>query len=158
MKISEHISYIEATKSSIASKLGIDNTPNTSQLLNMKELAYNVFEVIRDYFKTPIYVSSFYRSSELNKVLKGAKNSQHLCNNGAAIDVDADRYKGITNKDIFNYIFDNLDFDQLIWEYGNELNPDWVHVSYNKGNNRKQVLAAYKDDKGKTKYKKIRQK
>lgn len=151
MKISEHISYIEATKSSIASKLGIDNTPNTSQLLNMKELAYNVFEVIRDYFKTPIYVSSFYRSSELNKVLKGAKNSQHLCNNGAAIDVDADIYGNISNLDIFFYILDNLKFDQLILEDVRNNNAGWVHVSYNKGKNRNKALLMYREE-GKTKY------
>jgi len=154
--VSKHITYNEATISSTAKKLGISNIPNTAQLTNMVKLANSVFEPVREYFNVPIYISSFFRSEALNKAIKGAKNSQHLCNKGAAIDVDADRYKGITNKDIFNYIFNNLDFDQLIWEYGNELNPDWVHVSYNEGNNRKQVLVAQRDDKGKTKYKKIR--
>lgn len=152
-RISKHISYQEAIKSNTASKLGIANSPNKEQLANMILLAENVFEPIREHFKVPIYISSFFRSEKLNNALKGAKNSQHLCNNGAAIDVDADIFGSITNKDIFDYVFNNLTFDQLIWEFGTETNPDWVHISYNADNNRGEVWVAYKDQNNRTKYK-----
>ena len=79
-----------------------------------------------------------------------------MANNGAAMDIDADVYKGVTNSEIFNYILENLNFDQLIWEFGNDENPDWVHVSYVSDIlNRKEVLKAYKDKDNKTVYKKI---
>jgi len=152
-RISKHISYQEAIKSNTASKLGIANSPNKEQLANMILLAENVFEPIREHFKVPIYISSFFRSEKLNNALKGAKDSQHLCNNGAAIDVDADIFGSITNKDIFDYVFNNLTFDQLIWEFGTETNPDWVHISYNADNNRGEVWVAYKDQNNRTKYK-----
>lgn len=149
--ISNHITYKEATASYTANKLGILNMPNELQLTNMKAVAENVFEPIRSHFKAPIYVPSFYRSTKLNKALKGAKNSQHLCNNGAAIDVDADVYGGMTNLDIFFYILDNLEFDQLILEDIGNSKAEWVHFSYNEGKNRNQSLLMYKRD-GKTIY------
>jgi len=138
--ISKHITYIEATKSITAIKNDIDNTPTEKQLNNMILLATAIFEPIREHFNKKIGISSFFRSSVLNRLIKGSKTSQHLCNNGAAMDIDADIYGELTNKEIFDYIKDNLEFDQLLWEYGTEDNPDWVHVSFNKDNNRKQIL------------------
>lgn len=153
-KISKHISYTEATRSNTAKKLGIPNGPNPSQLEAMKLLAEKVFEPVRKFFGAPIYVSSFFRSKKVNEAIKGANTSQHLCNNGAAMDLDADVYGKISNKEIFLYILNNLEFDQLIWEFGTDSNPDWVHVSYKKTGNRHEPLVAYKDKNGKTSYKK----
>ena len=147
--ISKHISFKEATNSYTAKKEGIDNIPNYNQLECMKLLAFNVFEPIRNYFNVPIYIASFFRSEKLNDKIKGAIGSQHT--KGEAMDLDADRYGKITNKQIFDYIKDNLEFDQLIWEYGDTNNPSWVHVSYKNKNNRKEILKAIKVN-GKTKY------
>lgn len=154
--ISNHITYEEATVSSKAKELKINNDPNSKQLTNMKLLAENIFEKVREHFDTPIYISSFFRSSKLNTKLKGSSTSQHCANVGAAMDIDSDVYKGVTNSEIFNYILENLNFDQLIWEFGDDENPAWVHVSYVSDLlNRKEVLKAYKDKDNKTVYKKI---
>lgn len=136
--ISTHISYSEATKSDTAIRFGIDNNPTEEQLKKMKLLAEKVFEPTRSHFgNKSIRITSFFRSSELNKKVGGSATSQHC--HGEAMDIDND---GSTpaNKEIFDYIKDNLDFDQLIWEAGNDSNPDWVHVSYKKSGNRKQAL------------------
>ena len=99
----------------------------------------------------PIYVSSGYRSPDLNAAIGGAKRSQHM--EGRALDLDADVFDGTTNCDIFHYIKNNLEFDQLVWEFGDEGNPDWVHVSFVYGGaNRKRCLRAYGDNRGKTYY------
>ena len=154
--ISKHITYEEATVSNKAKELKINNDPNSKQLANMKLLAENIFEKVREHFDTPIYISSFFRSSKLNTKIKGSSTSQHCANVGAAMDIDADVYKGVSNSEIFNYILENLNFDQLIWEFGNDENPDWVHVSYVSDIlNRKEVLKAYKDSNNKTAYKKM---
>ena len=147
--VSKNITYKEATHSTTAKRLGIDNTPNAEQFSNMVYVAENVFQPIREHFGTPIYVSSFFRSEGLNKAIKGSINSTHK--KGEALDLDADVYGGVTNAQIFNYIKDNLEFDQLIWEFGTDDEPAWVHVSLSKRNNRNQILRAYKVD-GKTKY------
>ena len=154
--ISTHITYEEATISAKAKELKISNEPNSKQLYNMKLLAENIFEKIRENFNVPIFISSFFRSAKLNTKLKGSSTSQHCANVGAAMDIDADVYKGVTNSEIFNYILDNLNFDQLIWEFGNDENPDWVHVSYVSDSlNRKEVLKASKDKNNKIVYTKI---
>ena len=135
--ISKYITYLEATTSQTASRKGIDNSPTDAELINMKLVAIRVFDVVRDHFKTPLRVSSFYRCLKLNTAVGGAKNSQHKL--GQAIDMQGTG--GVTNKAIFEFIKKNLDFDQLIWEFGNEANPAWVHVSYvSKEKNRKQIL------------------
>lgn len=108
----------------------------------MKVLAKKIFEPIRAFFKSPIYISSGYRSEALNKAIKGSRTSQHSI--GQAIDIDMDGSGLISNKQVFDYIKDNLEFDQLIWEFGDANNPDWVHVSYAEGKNRKEILIAYK--------------
>ncbi len=147
--ISKNISYKEATRSDTAKRLGISNDPDTQQLENMKHVAENVFQPLREHFGCPIYVSSFFRSGELNKAIGGSSTSTHM--KGEAMDLDADVYGKISNGVIFNYIKENLEFDQLIWEFGNNKNPDWVHVSLSKSNNRNQILIA-KRVHGKTVY------
>lgn len=148
IRISKHISIKEATRSNTAERLGIDNFPDSPTLVNMQALAENVFEPLRKHFGHPIYITSFYRSPELNKAIGGSPRSQHC--KGQAIDID-DVIGSSTNADFFNYIKDNLEFDQLIWEFGNNDSPNWVHVSYNTDNNRGNILKASKEN-GKTKY------
>ena len=134
-KISKHISYKEATYSNYAKKHKIENTPDDEQIKNMKLLAKEVFEPLREWVGGPIKVNSMYRSDELNSGLNGSINSSHL--KGEAMDITSMGLK--SNLEMFNYIKDNLDFDQLIWEYGKR-NPVWLHVSFNSVKNRKQVL------------------
>ena len=148
-QISNHISWSEATSSPTATREGIVNIPNSAQLINMKLLAENVFEPLREWAGVPIKVNSFFRSDALNREIGGARNSQHCSNDGSAIDIDATGSK--TNADLFHHIRKNLKFDQLIWEFGTDEEPNWVHVSFRIGNNRKQVLKAVKIA-GKTKY------
>jgi len=147
--ISKHISYKEGVYSVTAIRKGIDNEPNEEQLSNMKLVAEKIFEPVRTYFKVPIKVNSFFRSPDLNKAIGGSTKSQHC--KGQAIDID-DTYGKIKNSDIYWWIKENLDFDQMIWEFGNNDNPDWVHVSYvSPDKNRNRCLKAYRED-GKTKY------
>ena len=149
MRISKHISYKEATQSQTAVRKGINNEPDAYQLQNMQILAEKVFEPLREHFGVPIAINSFFRSQKLNKAIGGATGSQHT--QGRAIDID-DTLGGVSNKQMFEYIKANLDFDQLIWEFGNDNNPDWVHISYvSESENRKRVLKASKKN-GKTVY------
>ena len=153
MKLSKNLSLKEVVKSNTAIKNGLDNSPKEEHLENLKALAANIFQPIRDYFKKPIAITSGYRGEELNKLIGGSMSSQHC--KGEALDIDADVYKGLTNAEIFNYIALTLDFDQLIWEFGDEKQPNWIHVSYTTSRpNRKEMLAAYREN-GKTRYKKI---
>jgi zinc D-Ala-D-Ala carboxypeptidase len=147
--ISKHISEKEATKSVTALRLGIDNTPNGDSISNMKLVAEMVFEPLRQWVAGPIKINSFYRSPALNEAIGGSSKSQHC--QGRAMDID-DVYGHKTNKEMFDWIKNNLDFDQMIYEFGNEENPDWVHVSYvSEDKNRNRILKAVRDD-GKTKY------
>ena len=148
MNISEHISLKEATRSNTAKRLGIENMPDNETLITMQITAEHIFEPLRDKFNEPIYISSFYRSPELNKAIGGSTSSQHC--KGEAIDID-DVYSKASNADFFNYIKNKLEFDQLIWEFGDDENPAWVHVSYSLGKNRMRVLKAIKEN-GRTKY------
>lgn len=152
MQLSEHLTLAEATKSQTATRLGIDNTPTIAHMEALRVVAKNVFEPIRNHFGVPIAVTSGYRSKVLNEAIRGSRRSQHC--HGQAIDIDADVYGRITNAEIFHHIKGHLDFDQLIWEFGNEETPDWVHVSYvDDGSNRGEVLIAYREN-GRTRYKK----
>ena len=158
--ISNNITYKEATKSNTAKRYGIKNTPNDFQLSNMKMVAEKCFQPLREMHKKSIGVSSFLRSKKLNEhpAINGSKTSQHLQGlysklEEGAIDIDADIYdNGITNKEIFNWLKDNVDFDQLIWEYGTSKEPAWVHISFRKGDNRNMMLTAYKKQNGSTGY------
>ena len=147
--ISKHISYKEGVYSITAIRKGIDNTPNNDQLLKMVSVAEEVFEPLRAYVGGPIKINSFFRCPELNTAIGGSSKSQHC--KGQAVDID-DTFGRMTNAEMYNFIKDNLEFDQIIWEFGDDDNPDWVHVSYvSEDENRNRCLKAYRD-KGKTKY------
>jgi hypothetical protein len=151
MKLSKNLSLAEVTKSTTAKRLNIDNTPDEWVTENLRQVAINVFQPLRDAFGCPIYVSSGYRSADLNSAIGGSRRSQHV--EGRALDLDADVYGNCTNSQIFNYIRENLEFDQLIWEFGDQDNPDWVHVSFVYGGvNRGRCLKAVRDDKGQVEY------
>jgi len=144
MKLSEHLDLIEVTRSDYAKRNGINNMPNPEYTENLIELAQKIFEPIRKHFNKPIHVSSGFRSKILNQKIGGAKNSQHT--KGQALDIDQGNRK--ENMEIFDFIKNNLPFDQLINEFG----YDWIHVSYNTdGRQRGEVLDAIKEG-GKTKY------
>ena len=151
MKLSEHLDLSEVTRSESAKRKGISNMPTEAHIANFKLLAEKIFEPIRTHFRCPIIISSGYRSKELNAAIGGSLTSQHC--QGEAIDIDMDgTANGVTNRMVFDYIKDNLNFDQLIYEFGDANNPDWVHVSYEStGNQRKQILKAISVN-GKTSY------
>ena len=152
MKISDHITYAEAIHSNTAKRKGIDNTQSEVQVLSMKLLADKVFEPLRKWVGGPIKVNSFFRSVALNEAIGGAASSQHC--KGQAIDID-DVYGRKTNAEMYKWIQENLDYDQMIWEFGTDTQPNWIHVSYvSKEENRNKCLKAYKEH-GKTKYKVI---
>ena len=147
--ISEHISYKEGVHSNTALRRNIDNTPNNEQLDNMELIAQEIFEPLRIYVGGPIKINSFFRSAELNTAIGGSKTSQHC--KGQAMDID-DTFGRMSNAEMYHWIKENLDFDQMIWEFGDDDNPNWVHVSYvSPDKNRNRCLKAYKE-KGKTKY------
>ena len=148
-RISEHVSYKEGVRSNTATRLDIDNIPDGYSEANMVAIAYNIFEPLRKWVGGPIKINSFFRSKKLNQAIGGSSRSQHC--QGRAMDLD-DTFGHKTNAEMFNYIADNLNYDQIIWEFGDDDNPDWVHVSYvSEDENRGRALRAYKE-KGKTKY------
>jgi zinc D-Ala-D-Ala carboxypeptidase len=142
MNLSKHVTLAEFQNSDTATTRGINNKMNELQIASAKLLCENVFEPLRLYLNIPIRISSGFRSAQLNKMIKGSLTSQHT--KGEAMDIKIDA-KG------FYFIKDKLEFDQLIWEFGNDEQPSWVHVSYKKSGNRKQVLKATKRN-GKTIY------
>ena len=147
--ISKHISDKEGTYSITAIRKGIDNIPNKEQLNNMQLIADNIFEPLRQWVGGPIKINSFFRCPELNKAIGGSSKSQHC--KGQAIDID-DGFGQATNAEMYHYIKENLEFDQMIWEFGDDDNPNWVHISYvSPSENRNRCLKAYKKNKS-TKY------
>ena len=150
MSISKHISYKEGVYSRTATRRDIKNNPNVEQMENMTSIAEEVFEPLRTWVGGPIKINSFFRSPELNKAIGGSGKSQHC--HGQAIDLD-DTFGRATNAEMFEFIKKHLDFDQMIWEFGDKENPDWVHVSYvSEKENRNRCLKAYKEN-GRTNYK-----
>jgi hypothetical protein len=151
MKLSEHLDLSEVVRSESAKRKGISNMPTPEHIENFKLLAEKVFQPIREHFRCPIHISSGYRSKELNAAIGGSATSQHC--SGEAIDIDMDGTpNGVTNRMVFDFIKDKLEFDQLIYEFGDAQNPDWVHVSYeSSGKQRKQILRAVRTN-GKTSY------
>jgi len=147
--ISKHISYKESVYSTTALRKNIENKPNEEQLENMKLISEKIFEPLREYVGGPIKINSFFRGADLNKAIGGSTRSQHC--KGQAMDID-DTFGYKTNAQMYDWIKHNLDFDQMIWEFGNDDNPNWVHVSYvSPDKNRQVCLKAYKQN-GKTKY------
>ena len=140
MKLSKNLTLDEATKSATAIKNGISNKPSGEHLSNLIQIATKIFQPVRDHFQKPIIVSSGYRSKALNDLIGGASGSQH--SKGEALDLDG----SVDNFLIFEFIKNNLEFDQLIWEFGDDENPDWVHVSYKTENNRGEVLQAVRQN------------
>ena len=139
-RISKHITYKEAIRSNTALRLNINNIPNDYEISNMVGIASNVFEPLREYVGGPIKINSMFRSEALNRAIGGSSRSQHC--QGRAIDLD-DTFGHKTNAEMFNYIKNNLNFDQLIWEFGDDTNPDWIHVSFvSNDENRGRVLQA----------------
>ena len=141
MQLSKYFTLAELTPSSTAKRLGIKNEPTPAHLECLKGLATNILDKVREHFGKPIWVSSGYRSKALNDATPGSSATSQHCS-GEAADLDQDgRGTGVTNKMVFDYIKDHLNFDQLIWEFGSDVNPDWVHVSWEStGKQRKQVL------------------
>jgi len=151
-KISQNISYKEATKSNTALRLNLNNNPDAYQVTNMVGVAENVFEPLREYVGGPIKINSMFRSEELNTAIGGSSRSQHI--EGRAMDLD-DTFAHKSNAEMFHYIKDNLNFDQLIWEFGDDNNPNWIHVSYiSEEENRGRCLRAEKVN-GRTSYRVI---
>ena len=136
MNISKHITYLEATHSDTAKAKGISNVPNDVQLASMRLVAEKCFEPLREWYGKPIRINSFFRSVELNRAVKGSKTSDHV--KGMAIDLDAG--SNVENLKLFNWLKDNVEFTQLIHEYGDKSGPEWVHISYNPNNLKTQLL------------------
>ena len=152
MKLTQNFSLNELTKSQTAERKGIDNTPSTEHQENLKSLCEMILQPIRDHFGQVVSVSSGYRSPELCTAIGSKITSQHARGEAADFEIF-----GVSNKELADYIDQNLDYDQLILEYwkgDNEPNSGWVHCSYTDGNNRKQYLRAYKEN-GSTKYEPI---
>jgi zinc D-Ala-D-Ala carboxypeptidase len=148
--ISAHISYAEATHSNTAIANHIDNTPNAEQLTRMQDVAITCFEPLRAWHDDSIGIDSFFRCIPLNRLVRGADTSQHC--KGEAIDINAHIFNnGVTNKQLFDWLRNNVEFDQLIWEFGTVIEPSWVHISYHKEHNRKQCLKSISNN-GTTQY------
>ncbi len=161
MKLSTNLTLKEATKSRTAIRKGISNEPTKEEIEKLKLTAEKVFQPVRSHFNLPIGITSMFRTKELNIKIGGSETSQHC--KAEAIDMDADMFGGVcldnegneipfTNKMIFDYIRENLDFDQLIWEFGTSDEPAWIHVSYKKEGNRNRALKAFRNTLGKTQY------
>lgn len=148
MKLTANFSLEELTKSETALRLGMDNTPNDQELANMVALCECVLQPIRDHFGKGVKVNSGFRDPEVNAKVGGSKTSDHC--KGMAADIEI---PGVANADLAQWIVDNLEFRQVILEFYTPGIPDsgWVHVSYNPGDNKKQVLTATKQS-GKTVY------
>ncbi len=149
MRLSKNFTLSEMTKSQTAQRLGIENNPDELQIENMRELSEKILQPIRDEFG-PVRVTSGLRVPELNTALSGSKYSQHC--KGEAADIDmCSNVCDKKNAEVFAWIVSNLIWDQMIWEFGNDSCPDWIHISYSYGKNRREVLKAVKK-KGKTSY------
>jgi len=152
MKLSKNLSLNEVTKSNTAERRGIDNSPTEAHIKNLKYIAEEVFQPLRDNFGVPIYISSGYRSPALNEAIGGSPRSFH--SHGMALDLDQDnRNKGVSNCDVFYYIKDNLQFTELIWEFGDEYEPNWVHVAIAPGREDEKKIKIAEKINGKTQYK-----
>jgi hypothetical protein len=145
MNLTEHFTLEEMTFSPTAIKKGIDNTPNAQAIKNLTVLCEKILEPLRTHVGGPIKISSGYRCEVLNSLIGGAKSSQHKI--GQAADIDLKEKCA----EAFHWIRENLDYDQIIWEFGNDKQPDWIHISYSTKGNRKNALKAIKVN-GRTKY------
>ena len=147
--ISKHISYHEGTYSQTGVRRNLDNTPDDDQLKRMEEVAKNLFEPLREWVGGPIKINSFFRGEPVNTAIGGSRKSQHM--KGQAIDID-DTFGHKTNAEMYHYVKDNLDFDQLIWEFGTDKNPNWLHISWVSHRPNRKKLTVAKKVNGRTKY------
>ena len=148
-KISKHISWHEGTYSRTGERRDLDNTPNEEQLKCMKEVAENLFEPLREWVGGGIKINSFFRGEPVNTAIGGSTRSQHM--KGQAIDID-DTFGHKTNAEMYYYIKDNLDFDQMIWEFGTDKNPNWLHISWVSHRPNRKKLTIAKKVNGRTRY------
>jgi len=148
-KLSTHFSVWEFERSQTAKRLGIANKMEPEHIENAKALCENVLEPLRKHLNMPIKISSGFRSVELNKAI-GSKTARSQHCKGEAVDIDMDGYYQTTNAEVFRWLLNNTDFDQIIWEFGDDKNADWIHVSYSKSKEkqRNEVLRAVRTDKG----------
>ena len=148
MRLSQNFTLAEMIKSQTAERKGINNNPNEDNIENLQRLCEHILQPVRDHYGKVVSVSSGFRSPELCVAIGSSNTSQHASGQAADFEI-----YGVSNKELADYIADNLDFDQLILEYWKpeEPNSGWVHCSYKKEGNRKQLLRAYKED-GRTKY------
>jgi len=153
MLIGKYLTLEECCKSATALRLGIDNKPNQQQIIALNTLTVNIYDKCCEKFLVKIPVVSGFRSKALNDAISGSsQSSQHM--RGEAFDLDLDgTFNGVNNAQLFEYIHSHLSFDQLIWEFGTEKSPAWIHVSYDvSGKNRKNVFYSAKNN-GKVHYK-----
>ena len=137
MQLSKHFTLEEFEKSQTATRKGITNKAGSGEIKNLGDLCYEVLEPVRAKFDKPVTITSGFRSKELCLAIGSSENSQHTCNSAAA-DFEI---AGVSNLEVALWIQNNVDFDQLILEYyTGEANSGWIHVSYQEGSNRKQVL------------------
>ena len=146
---SKHVSWKEGVYSRTADRRGLDNIPGNDEILEMINIAEDIFEPLREWVGGPIKINSFFRGEPVNTAIGGSKRSQHM--KGQAMDID-DTFGHKTNAEMYHYIKDNLDFDQLIWEFGDDENPNWIHVSYVTNRPNRKKLTVAKKGNGKTRY------
>ena len=150
MQLSKHFSLKEMTKSMTATRKGIDNTPGAGEIKNLGDLCYEILEPLRAHFDKPVTITSGYRSEALCEAIGSKKTSQHAKGQAADFEIH-----GISNAELVKWISENCIWDQMILEFHNvdEPNSGWVHCSYRSdGENRKQILRAYKNESNKTCY------
>lgn len=145
--LSKYLSYQQAIKSDTAKKHKLDNSPNAAEIENLKHLGKNIYDKIYEKFNGNVKLTSVFRNGPVNKKVGGSSTSQHRF--GQALDIQGTN--GVTNKQIFKYVKENLDYHQIIWEFGSTTEPNWVHVGYKPSGNRKTNTRAKKVN-GSTKY------
>ena len=149
MQLTNNFSLIELTSSETAVRKGIDNTPSHEVVLNLKSLCENILQPVRNKYGKSINITSGYRSPKLNKAIGGSSSSDHCFGYAADFTVPFEDYAAVFE------ILKSYNFDQLIWEFGTSTAPQWIHVSFRPAGNRRQVLKAYKNAIGQTKYQAI---
>ena len=147
-QLTKNFSLAELTKSETALRHDMDNTPGAVEIANLTELAGKVLQPVRDHFGKGVKVNSGFRHPEVNAKVGGSKTSDHCKGQAADIEIP-----GVANAELAEWVRDNLEFTQLILEFYTPGIPDsgWVHVSYDPGNLKKQVMTATKQG-GKTVY------
>ena len=137
MNLSDNVTLKEFIFSATAIRKGIYNGMNAVETKRAIDLCVNCFEPIRKKVDKPIKINSGFRCQQLNKIIGGSSGTSQHCK-GEAMDLD------IQNRKIFDWIIDNIKFDQLIYEYGDDDAPDWIHISFRAEKNRKQVIRTNK--------------